>query len=113
MMLLLGITMGAWMALSVLAATCYGMASRNRRRAWEAERRVLGIGRSNDERTRSFGLPYGRRSSLGARTRPSTRVEPFRHSALTNRMPVHIGRRRSHEGVDDREPVRRLPSTGF
>ncbi len=113
MMLLLGTIIGAWMALSVLAATCYGVASRNRRRAWEAERRVLGIGRSSDERTSHFRLPYGRRVSLSARTRPSGRVEPFRHSPLTYRMPIHIGRRRSHEGVDDREPVRRLPSTGF
>ncbi len=113
MMLLLGVIMGAWMALSVLAATCYGMAARNRRRAWEAERRVLGIGRSSDERTAHYGLPYGRRVSLGARTLPSRRVTPFKHSAATSRMPIHIGRRRSHEGVDDREPVRRLPSTGY
>ena len=113
MILLLGIVMGAWMALSVVAATCYCLAARNRRRAWAAERRVLGLGRSSDERTTHFGLPYGRRVSLGARTRPSGRIKPFTHSALTSRMPTHIGRRRSHEGVDDREPVRRQPSTGY
>jgi len=113
MMLLLGMVMGAWMALSVLATVCYSMAARNRRRAWAAERRVLGIGVSSDERTAHFGLPYGRRTSLSARTRPSRRVQPFKHSASTSRMPVYTGRRRSHEGVDDREPVRRLPSTGY
>jgi len=113
MMLLLGMVMGAWTALSVLAAVCYAIAGRNRRHAWEAERRIFGIGRSSDERTRQFGLPHGRRVSLGARTLPSRRLTPFTHSAATNRMPTHIGRRRSHEGVDDREPVRRLPSTGF
>jgi hypothetical protein len=107
MMLLLGIVMGAWMALSVIASACYGMAARNRSRAWAAERRVLGIGVSSDERTAHFGLPYGRRTSMSARTRPSRRTQPYTHSAATNRMPVYIGRRRSHEGVDDREPVRR------
>ncbi len=112
MMLVLGMVMGAWTALSVLAATCYCAAARNRRRVWEAERRMLGIG-SPDERVRHYGLPYGRRSSLGARTRPLGRVKPFTHSTASSRMPIHIGRRRSHEGVDDREPVRRLPSTGF
>ncbi len=113
MMLLLGMVMGAWSVLSLLATVCYCRAARNRRRAWETERRVLGLVRSTDERTSHYGLPYGRRSSLGARTRPSGRVKPFTHSAATSRMPIHIGRRRSHEGVDDREPVRRLPSTGF
>ena len=113
MMLLLGMVMGAWTVLSLLATVCYCRAARNRRRVWEAERRVLGLARSQDERTRHYGLPYGRRTSLGARTRPSGRIKPFTHSAATSRMPIHFGRRRSHEGVDDREPVRRLPSTGF
>ena len=113
MMLLVGIVMGAWTVLTVMASAHYWRTTRDRRRAWEAERRVLGIGSTNDERTRHYGLPYGRRSSLGARTRPSSRVKPFTHSPVSSRMPIHIGRRRSHEGVDDREPVRRLPSTGY
>jgi hypothetical protein len=112
MMLVLGMVMGAWTVLSVLAAACYCAAARNRRRIRETERRMLGIGTA-DERVRHYGLPYGRRSSLGARTRPSTRIKPYTHSTASSRAPIHIGRRRSHEGVDDREPVRRLPSTGF
>jgi hypothetical protein len=113
MMLLLGLVMGAWMALSLLATACYCTAARSRRRAWDAERRLLGIGASNDERTREFGLAHGRRSSLGARTQPPRRAKPFSHVTASSRLPTHLGRRRSHEGVDDREPVRRLPSTGF
>lgn len=112
MMLLLGMVMGAWTVLSVMATVCYVTAARNRRRVWAAERRVLGIN-VHDERTRHFGLPYGRRTSLGARSRPSGRVKPYTHSSMTSRMPTYIGRRRSHEGLDDREPVRRLRSTGF